>query len=247
MSLRASLPVLLTLLLASPLLAGPARFLPWDETVGKQKFALSSAGKQTDLPPLHPLMRSKALPVTGTPEAPPMIVAKDKIDPATGKAAMVELKIPADVQSPLVLLLPDDKSPAGVKPFVVEDNTARFSWGTIRHLNATGKDLVTKIDGKVAVLPAGWTPVDINLSGAARNVGVETALKAQPANVLYSSLWEFDPDVRRLVIILPGANARMGALDYKIIPENRKVIAMEEAAARAANGGGNGNANGNGQ
>ncbi len=238
MSLRASLPALLALALASPLLAGPVRFLPWDEAVGKQKFAVSSAGKQFDLPALHPLMRSTPLTVTGTPEAPPLIVAKDKTDPATGKPATVELKIPADMQSPLVLLLPDAASPTGVKPFVVEDNSTKFPWGSIRHLNATGQDLITKIDGKLAALPAGWTPVDVALNGAARNVGVETFLKAQPKQPLYSSLWEFDPDVRRLVIIVPGANARMGALDYKIIPENRKVLAMDEAAAAKAKGGG---------
>ena len=235
MSFRAPLAVLFAALLSSPLLAGPARFLPWDEAMAGRKLAVTNGkGEAVDITDLHPLKRSRPIAIAGTPEAPPMLVAKDKVD-ANGKAAMIEIRIPAECQSPLVLIVPDPKHPTGVKPFVVEDNTARFPWGSIRHINATGKELITKVDKKVVTLPPKWDPVDVDPGGAQRNVGVETALKAQQAQVLYSSLWDYDPDIRRLVIILPGTDARLGALDYKIIPENRKAVALDEAAARGAN------------
>jgi hypothetical protein len=46
-------------------------------------------------------------------------------------------------------------------------------------------------------------------------------------------VWEHDPNVRELVIIVPGLNARTGVLEYKVIPENRKVVEAEAAAAKS--------------
>jgi len=230
MSLRAPLAVLIATLLGSPLLAGPLRFLPWDETVAARKLAVASGKEVVDLKDLHHLKRSNAVSVPAG-ETPPLLVAKDKTS-ADGKPVTVEIKIPADCQTPLVIIVPDPKHPTGLRPFVIEDNTARFPWGAVRHLNATGKELVTKLGDKTAVLPPKWDPVDVDLGGKTRNFGIQTALKDNQKAILYSSVWEYDPDVRRLVIILPGTDARTGALDYKIIPENRKAMEMDAAAAR---------------
>jgi hypothetical protein len=231
MSLRAPLAVLIATLLSSPLLAGPLRFLPWDEAIAARKLAVGAGREAVDLTDLHPLKRSKPVQVAATAESPAVLIAKDKTSP-DGKPVTVVIKIPAECQSPLVIIVPDPKDPTGVKPFVVEDNTARFPYGTFRHLNATGKELVTKLGEKTVVLPPKWDPVDVDPGGQTRNIGVQTAIKAQPAKILYSTLMEYDPDIRRLMIILPGADERLGTLDYKIIPENRKAVAMDEAAAR---------------
>ena len=194
-----------------------------------RKFGLKSGETVVEVKDLHPLKRTQAINIKG--ETPPLLVALDKKD-AEGKPVAIEIKIPADLKSPLVLIIPDAKHPTGVRPFVLEDNTANFKWGTIRVLNATGKAAMMKVDTKVAQLPVTWSPVDIDPGGAARNVGVQAAMKDKPAEILYSAVWEHSPDIRELVIVVPGTNVRTGALDFKVIPENRKVAEAEAASER---------------
>lgn len=195
-----------------------------------RKLAVKSGEEVIEVKDLHPLKRTK--PVNVGVEKPPQLVALDRLD-AQGKPAAVEIKVPTDMQSPLVLVIPDASHPTGIRPFVIEDNTARFKWGSIRVLNATGKAVMMKVDKAVAELPPVWTPVDIDPGGALRNVSVLAALKGKPEEVLYSAVWEHNPNVRELVIILPGLNARTGALEYKVIPENRTVVEAEAAAAKS--------------
>lgn len=220
----ASLILFLGSFLAS-LQAAEFRFLAWDDAMGTRKLGLKSGEQITEVKDLHPLKRSR--PVNAGLEVPPLLVTLDRKDPE-GKPLAVEIKMPADIQSPLVLVIPDPKHPTGVRPFVIEDNTARFKWGTVRVLNATGKAAMMKLDKTVAQLPPSWTPVDIDPGGAKRNMGVQAALKDNPTDILYSGVWEHDPDVRELVIILPGPDG----MDVKMIPENRKVIEAEAAAAK---------------
>ena len=193
-----------------------------------RKLGLKSGETVVEVKDLHPLKRSKAINATGQA---PMLVALDKKD-AQGKPVAVEIKVPGDLKAPLVLIIPDPKHPTGVRPHVIDDNTANFKWGTVRVLNATGKVALMKVDTKVAELPSNWSPVDIDPGGAARNVSVQAALKDKPADVLYSAVWEHSPDIRELVIVVPGTNVRTGALDFKVIPENRKIAEAEAAAER---------------
>lgn len=221
--------VLALLLVNGPLSAAPFRFLAWDDAMATRKFGLKSGDTVVEVTDLHPLKRTKAINTSGA--AVPLLVALDKKD-AQGKPVAVEIKVPADLKSPLVLIIPDPKHPTGVRPFVLEDNSANFKWGTVRVLNATGKVAMMKVDTKVVELPSGWAPVDIDPGGAARNVGVQAAMKDKPADILYSAVWEHSPDLRDLVIVVPGANVRTGALDFKVIPENRKVVEAEAAAEK---------------
>ena len=228
---RASLALFSLALLASTglLEAVPYRFLPFDQPMANRQFALKRGNDVVELKNLHHLKRSDAVNVPG--EAPPMLIALDRKDPE-GKPVGIEVKLPAGVTSPLVLILPDPRHPTGVKPFVIEDDASRFKWGTIRMLNATGKPVMTKVDTKVTELPPSWTPVEIDPGGAMRNMGIQAAYKTNPAKILYSSVWEHDPDVRELVIVIPGLDARLGEMEFKVIPENRKVVEAEAAEAK---------------
>ena len=219
---------LVLLALQSPLLAADFRFLAWDDAVGIRKLGLQSGTEVQEIKDLHPLKRTPTVKGKGQVQ---QLVALDKLD-ATGKPHAVALTVPADFQSPLVLVMPDPKHPTGVRPFVIDDNTARFKWGSIRVLNATGKVALMKVENTGSQLPAAWTPVDIDPGGAKRNMAVQVALKDDPKTIVYSAVWEHDPDVRELVILIPDPESRMGTLDCKIIPENRK--ALEAAAAAAA-------------
>ncbi|WP_367874661.1 hypothetical protein [Luteolibacter sp. Populi] len=223
---RVLLAALIVAFPSGSLLAVPMRFLAWDQAVGARKLAVQSGSQQVALKDLHPHKRTDPVAVT-TGETPPLLVATDKTSP-DGKPVTVEIKMAADIQSPLVLLIPDPKHPTGIRPFVIEDNVANFKWGTMRLLNATGKVLVMRFEKTVVPLPASWTPVDVALGGEGRNVGVEAIAKDDPKSMLYSAVWEHDMSLRKLVIIVPDTDGPPGAVDFKVIPENRRAV---EAAA----------------
>jgi hypothetical protein len=190
----------------------------------ERKFGLKRGEEIVEVQNLHHLKRSPPINLPG--EVPPVLVALDRKDPE-GKPVAIEIKLPAGVESPLVLIIPDAKHPTGVKPFVIEDNTNRFKWGSIRFMNATSKPVMTKVDNKVAEVAPGWAPVDVDPQGDVRNMSVVSAYKDNPTQLLYSAVWEHNPDVRELVIIVPNPNANVASLDFKVIPENRKILEME--------------------
>jgi hypothetical protein len=209
--------------------AAPLKFLPWDAAIAARPFSLKSGDQILELKNLHHLKRSE--PVNAAVAPAPLLLAMDKKN-AEGKPEAIAIQVPDGVQNPLVLIIPDPKHPSGVRPFVIEDNTERFKWGTIRLLNATGKQVMVKADTVVKELPPAWVPVDVDPGGALRNIPMQSAYKADPTKVLYSAVWEHDPDVRELVIILPIQSGGVEVLDFKVIPESRKVIEAEAAAAR---------------
>jgi hypothetical protein len=218
----------------STLLAAPIRFLPWDDGVATRKIALQSAKGLTDIVDLHPDKRTA--PIDGAAgEVPLQLVALDRTS-ADGKPVTVELKSINGMQAPLVLILPDPKHPTGLRPFVIEDNATNFGWGTLRFINATGKALLVRQDKVVKALPDAWTPVDVDPGGAARNMGIQMAARDNLKDILYSAVWEHSPDVRKLVFVLPGADTRTGAVDLKVIPEDRRVMAAAAADAKAGAG-----------
>ncbi len=217
--------------LQSSLLAIPLRFLPWDDGIAARKIALQDAKGANGIPDLHPYKRS--VPMDGTAgEVPLQLVALDKTGP-DGKPVSVEIKLTAGLLMPLVLILPDPKHPTGLRTFVIEDNTNNFNFGTMRFINATGKALLIRYEQSVKALTEAWTPVDIAPGGIVRNMGVQLAARDNLKEILYSSVWEHDPEVRKLIFIIPGTDVRTGAVEFKVISEDRRLIAAEAAAAKA--------------
>ncbi|WP_193211477.1 hypothetical protein [Luteolibacter marinus] len=217
--------------LQGTLLAGSIRFLPWDDTVAGRQLGFQGGKDVVELQDLHPGQRSKAFQVGGE-DSVPKLVALDKTS-ADGKQVSVDIKLGSGFKSPLVLIIPDPKHPTGVRPFVIEDDTANFAWGSVRVLNATGRELLILHEKIVKKLPKTWKPVDIVQQGKTRNVGVQVAAPEKPKDILYSAVWEHDPNVRKLVFIVPGTDARTGVVDFKIVPENRLVVAAEQVTAEA--------------
>jgi hypothetical protein len=212
----------LLLCLVAPLAAGTLRFLPWDDAVATRKLGVESAGKLTEIKDLHPSKRSGAYPATAG-EVPIQLVAIDrKTD--DGKPVATEIKIPEGVDTPLALLMPDPKDPTGIRVVVIADSSKNFPWGTSRFINATGVLLLVRHDKIVKALPKTWTPVDISSGGGTRNIGVSIAAESDRAKILYSAVWEQNPDIRKLIFIAPSSDTRTGALLIKNIPEDRRSI-----------------------
>jgi hypothetical protein len=227
MSLKTHILVLTTTLAlhaAAP--AIPLRFLAWDDAVASRKIGLQNAGGVAELRDLHPHKRSAPADGTGSKESPLRLLALDRKD-SEGKPATLDIKLTPDFKSPLVLLLPDAKHATGLRTFVIEDNSASFSWGSLRFINATGKDLLVRQDKTVKSLPDKWTPVDLKPGGDARNMAVQIAAREDLNTILYSAVWEHNPDLRKLIFVIPGTDVRTGPVEFKIIPEDRRAIALE--------------------
>lgn len=226
MTIARQIPCILLGLLAAltPLHALPIKFLAWDDSIVGRKIAFTTGMEAAEIQDLHPHKRSKTFTWTGG-EAPPALVALDRSAP-DGKPVTIPLKFAAGLKSPLVLILPDPQHPTGLRGFVIEDEAGSFAWGTLRFINATGQEILVRIDKEVKTLPQTWKPVDSIPGGAKRNIGIQMASRTDLNAVLYSSVWEHDPDVRKLIIVVPGTAADSGAVDLKIIPEDRRSVVV---------------------
>lgn len=222
--------VLLTAI--SPLHAIPVKFLAWDEAIAGRKIAFLNGTEISELQGLHPHRRSKTVNWQAG-EIPHALVALDR-KAEDGKPVTLPLRFAAGLQSPLVVILPDPNHPTGLRGFVMEDASGNFAWGTLRFINATGKELLVRKDTDVKALPETWKTVDIKPGGGRRNMAIQMASRSDLNTVLYSSVWEHDPDVRKLIIVVPGTSTDGGALDLKIIPEDRRSVAVAVESPSAA-------------
>jgi len=204
----------------APLHAMPVKFLAWDEAVAGRKIGFMDGKEVAELEDIHPHKRSKVFNWAGG-ETPPVLVALDRSAP-DGQPVTVPLKFAPGLKSPLVLILPDPQHPTGLRGFVIEDGADSFAWGTLRFINATGREILVRHEQEVKPLPESWRAVDFNPGGGKRNIGIQMASRADLTSVLYSSVWEHDPDVRKLIIVVPGTAADSGALNVKIIPQDRR-------------------------
>lgn len=221
------------LLFVSTLVSGASlRVLAWDEEIAARKLALVSGGTALEIPGMHPSKRTK--PLSFKPDAPVLIRALDKPPGADGKPIDRACPIPESVKFPLIVILPDSAHPTGVRLLVVDDNPSGFRWGSYRFLNASPKELVVQMEQKAIRVPVGWKPVDMDLGGETRGVGARIALSEAIEKPLYSAVWEYDTDVRILCFLVPGTDPRLSPVDFKAIPENRRVHDMETAKQPAA-------------
>lgn len=222
-------------LLASPLFAIPVRVLAWDMTIAERSLAIGDANKNSKIMAMHPTQRTGTYEVS-TGDAPSGLVALDKKSPE-GKPLISPIKIPAGMKHPLLVLLPDEKSPTGIRSVALEDDTAGFSWGTTRFINAMPKEVIFVQEKKGTSLPPSWTPIQISPGGEDRSMEVKMFYRDKPESPIYSAVWDQSSEIRKLVFLLPGeADGRLGPVATKIIIEDRRVIkAVNEAAAKDKN------------
>jgi hypothetical protein len=228
------LPLILVLCILAcmeSLVAASIRFLPWDHTVAARKIAFQH-GKESINLTLHPDQRSVPIKTTAA-EVLLQLVALDRTSP-DGEPVSVAIKMPAKIQDPLVLILPDAKHPTGIRYFVIEDGFDNFAWGTMRFINITGKALVVRHEKIIKELPAAWALVDIAPIGDARNAGVLVAARDDIKSILYSAVWRHDPNIRKLIFVVPGADVRTGTVAFKIVPEDRRILAEPATDTPAA-------------
>lgn len=228
-SMIAAFASMTMLCLSINLHAIPLRVLAWDSEIASKRLAIGDSKGSAIIESMHPSKRTGVYQVAAG-EKPPVIEVLDLKD-AEGKPVSVEIKLPEGIRKPLLLVMPDEKAASGVRLHVLEDDARDFDWGSSRFINATGRKLVFVHEKKRLDLPASWDPVNMKPGGSARNMEVKGYFFDQPARAFYSGIWEHHPDLRMMVILVPGSDPRLGPVAIKMIPEDRRhLIAAEEAA-----------------
>lgn len=221
------LPVLLTTAVAAVLgfaqtsHADAIRFLPLSEEIADRKIGLQEGKVLTPLGDLNARKRSKAYPCKFG-QKPLSLVALDRERP-NGKPAGVAILLPPEMKSPLVLILASADDPSGMRVMVMEDGSAAFPWGSLRFVNTTGKPFMIRYEKETKAIPEPLKPIDILPGGEARNIGIQLFSEADPKTILYSAVWEHDPNLRKLIFILPQADAAQKELKLEVIPQDRRV------------------------
>jgi hypothetical protein len=207
----------LTLLgIFSPLQAATLKFVPCNDEIAARELSVRDSKGPTTLKELSALRRSKSYTVA-TGKTPLQLIATDR------DGAAVTIVLPADIKSPLVLILADSENPSGLRTLVVEDSAAGFPWGSLHFINLTQGPLTVRYEKQTLALPEGDAPVQILPEGDARNAGVQIFKEDAPDAILYSAVWEHDPNLRKLVLVVPDTNPELKTFELKIIPEDRRT------------------------
>lgn len=223
-------------LLFCPLLhAIPVRVLAWDEQIASMKLSLKDSKGSVPIDGMHPTQRTKVYQVA-VGETPAVIETLDKKN-AEGKPLFIPVSFPESVKKPLIIILPDEKAPTGIRPTVLEDDEAGFAWGSMRFVNATGKPIVFVHENKGTSLPPSWDPVMVQPGGDQRSMSVKLFFREQPQQAIYSATWEHQPEARILIFLVPGTDPRLGPVATKMITEDRRILAAEQALKQQQQGG----------
>jgi len=197
------------------------RFLPMSEEIAARKIGLQDGKALTMLADLNVRKRSKAY--TCKIGAKPLtLVALDRQRP-NGLPAGVEISVAPEMKSPLVLIVASADAPSGMRTIVIEDGTNDFPWGSLRFVNTTEKPYIIRYDKETKAIPGEPKAVDVIPGGEARNMGVQLFSEAEPDAILYSAVWEHDPNLRKLIFILSQADAAHKELKLEVIPQDRRA------------------------
>jgi len=205
----------------SVLKAAPVRFLPLNQELADRKVGVQDNKGITELKDLNSKKRSKVYSCE-IGESPLHLVALDRQRPG-GKPSGVEIAISPEMKSPLVLIFPNEDEPSGLHAVAVEDSGDGFPWGSLRFVNTTERPFMIRTEKGVIEIPASFATVDINPEGEARNMGVQLYSEENPDAVLYSAVWEHDPNLRKLIFILPSKNPAVKELTLEIIPQDKRA------------------------
>ena len=200
------------------------RVIPWDHEVANRELAIASGPDSIPLGYLHPDSRSEAVEFSGEQLVLRLLDRKDE----EGQPRSLAIKVPATIAKPLMLLVPDKKVPAGLRVKLIDDSVARFGWGSFRVFNLSGQPLVFRHDRKGHALPAKLEDISINPGGRARNLEVMIYKKSDLEAPIYSTLWEYEPDERSLVFVLPSKDRALGPIRCRLIVQHKHDLAEND-------------------
>jgi len=204
------------------LLATPVRFVPLNQEIAVLKLGVRDSKGVVNLKELNPGKRSAPYNcVTG--KSPLLLVLLDRKDD-DDKPVTLEIPLAPEMKSPLVVIIPDAVHPSGLRAVAVDETSAGFPWGSLRFLNTTEQAMMLRYGtDEVKPLAAGNSTLDVIPGGDARNVGVQLFKEDNETEILYSAVWEHDPNIRKLIILVSGTNPETRPLELAIIPEDKRA------------------------
>ena len=228
--MRLFLFLLLSAVFPLPIQAASLRTLAWDTGVSKRDIWIVSGEKALQIENMHPLGRTTPISIPNSGEG-LFLEAQDR-QSKEAKPARIPLKIPAGASGNLLLLLlPDKTSPIGLRPLILKDDSETFPWGTFRVINTTGKPFVFRVEKKLLKVPPSWKPLSIALGGEGRNIEAALYNPDNDKRPVYSSIWEQNPGLRKLVFIANQENPALGTIDLKVITQSEKVEKAKKSAS----------------
>jgi len=205
------------------------RVLAWDDQIAERKIGLVNGESVVPITNMHPQKRTDLFRLKG--DGGLVVRAIDKGMGADGKPLDLRCVVAAEIKRPLLLLLPDETNPTGLRAMVIDDGTEGFAWGSYRFLNTTKKEMVVQFDNKAIRVPGGWKPVNFVLGGEPRGCWGRVDLAEASEQSLYSAVCEYDPDIRTVVFMVPGEDPRLSPVVFKAIPEDKKSVALDKEDA----------------
>jgi len=200
--------------------AASVRFVPLSPEVASRKIGIQDSKGITELKDLNAKKRSKAY-TCEIGETPLTLVALDRQRP-NDKPSSVEVTVTPDMKAPLVLIFPNEDDPSGMRAIVVEDSSTGFPWGTLRFVNTTDKPLMIRNEKGTAPIAESMAVADIAIEGDARNMGIQLFSESEPDEILYSAVWEHDPNLRKLIFIVAAEDTAIKELTLEIIPQDKR-------------------------
>jgi hypothetical protein len=203
------------------LIAAPVRFIPMTKEIAERKITVKDSKGTTNLKGLSPQTPSGPYQLKAGKK--PLELTTPDLKDADGKPASLEIPFSPELKSAVILLLLDAGHPSGIRAVCLDDSPASFAWGTLRFLNFTESPLTLRFGEDRKPLPEDHSPVDFPAPAEAHNVGVQLYKETAPTKILYSAVWEHDSNFRKLVVITPGTDPAMRAIDVQILPEDKRI------------------------
>lgn len=228
LSVQSLLSAGLALLASAVSQAVPVSVLAWNDEVASMNLSLHDAKGRVKIDGMHPAKRTKAYQVTAGKTA-PVVEVLDKAGP-DGQPPDVPLVFPEGIKKALLIIQPAPDAPSGIKTIVLEDDESAFAWGSIGFVNTTDQQVVFVHESKEAILPPAPSPAPVLVrpEGEPRSIFVKMFFRDHTERPIYSAVWDYQPDARILVFLVPGTEGRLGPVEPKMITEDRRIAAGEK-------------------
>ena len=147
-----------------------------------------------------------------------LVFTSDGSSPDENNAYTIQLN--PQWKNVLILVAKDKKHPSGLSMTALNDSTDNFPWGSYRIMNITGRALKIKIDKKVFPIANDKKPKTFTISSKEGMIQILAALK-ESKEPLFGCISPHSKNTRKLIILSPSTDKRLGHLAVRIIPEKK--------------------------
>ncbi|WP_309384178.1 hypothetical protein [Cerasicoccus frondis] len=146
-------------------------------------------------------------------------------------APVAQAQIPPGVKQALLLFFSREEAPGGrrfdIK--VLDDNESIFPRNSYRFINYSTDNIVGKLSDEKFILDAN-AAITIQPTQTQNNqLSLQLAeVDDNQATMIYSSVWPFHPNTRKLVILVPPEGSRMEKISMVVIPDYMPLETAQE-------------------